>query len=119
MMSFLLYSNVPEVIDIKSVKKKQNEIKTLTSTFIKLLNNWSQVTSQIDALLHNLSILISTVESVQRMECRYPQRFPLFEELFTDTYSMLTGRIYSEIETVYQQLKHYMYVLFYSSELLR
>lgn len=117
-MSFLGYTNGVDIVDIKSAKKKQNQIKNLTSTFIKLINNWSHVTSQIDALLNNLSVLISTVESVLRMECRYPQRLPLFEEMFTDTYSMLTGRIYSEMETIYHQLKHYMYVIILCTFLL-
>ena len=97
------------ITDIKFAKKKQNQIKTVTGSYIKLLNNWMQDASQINALLHNLRILISTEESVQRMESRHPQRFPIFDEMFSDAYSLLTGKLYSEIEIIYHQLKHYMY----------
>lgn len=107
------------IIDIKSAKKRQNQIKTVTGSYIKLLNNWMQDVLQIDALLHNLRILISTQESVQRMECRHPQPFPLFEEMFADTYSLLTGKIYSEMEVIYHQLKRYMYAIFLSIITLR
>ena len=97
------------ITDIKLAKKRQNQIKTVTGSYVKLLNNWTQDASQIDALLHNLRILISTQESVQRMESRHPQPFPIFDEMFSDAYSLLTGKLYSEIEIIYHQLKHYMY----------
>ena len=98
------------ILDVTSGKKKQIQIKTLTGSYVKLLNNWTQDVAQIDNLLHNLRILISTGESVQRMEGKYPQPSPLFEVMFTDAYSLLTGKLCSEIEAIYHQLKHYMYV---------
>jgi hypothetical protein len=100
-------SNNYGVVDIKSAKKKQIQIKTITGSFVKLMNNWAQDVSQIDSLLYNLRNLISTAESVHRLETRHPQPFPLFEIMFTDVYSLLIGKIYSEIEAIYHQLMHY------------
>lgn len=94
--------------DLKSAKKKQSVIKTVTANFAKLMISWRQDVSQIEVLLSNLQNLISNLESIQRIECRQPQAFPIFVKLFPDVYSLLTGKIYGEVEAVYHQLKSYM-----------
>ena len=70
--------------------------------------SWRQDALQIEILLGNLQLLISKLESIQRMERRLPKSFPLLEALFPDAHSLLTGKIYEEVETVYHQLKSYM-----------
>ena len=94
--------------DAKSAQKKQSVIKTVTATFLKLMISWRQDALQIEILLGNLQLLISKLESIQRMERRLPKSFPLLEALFPDAHSLLTGKIYEEVEAVYHQLKSYM-----------
>jgi hypothetical protein len=97
-------------VDIKSAKKKQTLIKTVTGSFVKLINSWKQDVNQISVLLSNLRNYIFTLASIQRMQCRHPQPFTLFDEMYPDMYSLLTGKIYVEVEAVYHQLKQFMYV---------
>lgn len=94
--------------DLKSAKKKQSVIKTVTATFLKLMISWRQDVSQIEILVGNLQKFISDLESIQRIECRQPQSFPIFVKLFPDAHSLLTGKIYGEVEAVYHQLKSHM-----------
>lgn len=96
--------------DIKSAKKKQTQIKTVTGSFVKLITSWKQDVNQISVLVSNLRNYIFTLESIQRMQCRHPQPFTLFDEMYPEMYSLLTGKIYCEVEAVYHQLKHFMYV---------
>lgn len=96
-------------VDIKYAKKKQTLIKTATGSFVKLICGWKQDVNQISVLLGNLRNYIFTLESIQRMQCRHPQPCALFEEMYPEMYSLLTGNVFSEIEAVYHQLKHFMY----------
>lgn len=98
-------------VDLKLAKKKQTLIKNTVGSFVKLMISWKQDVSQIATLLHNLQSLVSTAESVQRVQSRHPRPFPVFDELFPEVYSLLTGKLYEEIEAVYHQLKSYMYVM--------
>jgi hypothetical protein len=95
-------------VDIKSAKKKQTLIKTVTGSFVKLINSWKQDVNQMSILLSNLRKNIFTLESIQRMQCRHPQSCTLFDEMYPEMYSLLTGKIYCEVEAVYHQLKHFM-----------
>ena len=96
-------------VDIKSAKKKQTLIKTVTGSFVKLINSWKQDVNQISVLLSNLRNCIFTLESIQRMQSRHPQHFSLFDKMYPEMYSLLTGKVYCEVEAVYHQLKHFMY----------
>ena len=102
-------------VDLKLARKKQTLIKNTVGSFVKLMISWKQDVCQIATLLHNLQSLVSTAESVQRVQSRHPQPYAIFDELFPEVYSLLTGKLYEEIEAVYHQLKRYMYVLHVAS----
>jgi hypothetical protein len=92
--------------DLKSsAKKKQSTLKSVTTSFVKLVCNWNEDVSQITTLLRNLESLQSVILSVRRVKSRTPRDFPLFDEVFTDGYPLLLGKLSSEAEYVLHQLK--------------